>query len=144
LVIGYRRFAHLLYSQWTRKPEQETAALKALNYYRSCRALAARINPAHMAYVDTELFCKRPALQLRKLCETLEIPYFRGKEMYWEFQHTHLYGSKTQRQHIRFPESASYETRLIPDDFIVEATTKLKRKGLLKVERDLRKQRART
>ena len=56
-----------------------------------------------------ESLISKPAETLSEVCDALRVPYFSGKEKYWEFEHHHKYGSAMTRRHIRNPSSATID-----------------------------------
>ncbi len=55
--------------------------------------------------LNYNLLVSEPATSLKKICDLLEIPYFVGKERFWEKEHHHLYGSRGTRKQIEDSKS---------------------------------------
>lgn len=49
-----------------------------------------------------------PSSKLQSLCNLINIPYFKGKELYWKRKHHNLGGSNVARIHLYQPESKAY------------------------------------
>ena len=58
-----------------------------------------------------------PSSTLEKLCKVLEIPYFFGKENFWEKEHHHLFGSLGTRKQVEISKSVIRKTEDYPQDF---------------------------
>lgn len=58
-----------------------------------------------------------PQSVLKKLCQVLDIPYFDGKERFWEKEHHHLFGSLGTRKQLSSPNPGIRKTEGYPDEF---------------------------
>lgn len=138
VVVTYRPFVDIVDSLLRRDLDLERA-MRRIAYYRSCLRFIRHAKPDIVAGVDAALFCRQPAQQLKTLCEAIGIAYFPGKERYWNFKHTYLYGAALQRQHLRNPKKAGYEVRERSPDFdLAKVQQALQEKGLSELEEKLR------
>lgn len=62
-------------------------------------------------------FVAEPAKVLHEICETLDLPYFEGKERFWEKEHHHLFGSMGIRKQVEQGVSEIRSTESYPIEF---------------------------
>lgn len=99
IVIAMRPNAALIHSA-LRRDQPEAQAVRSVLYYRRL-VDTLRDHPFRKAVtVDCDAFCRDPSAQLRSLCAAIDVPYFPGKELYWNYKHYHLFGASIQRQQI--------------------------------------------
>lgn len=106
VLLTYRPFKKIILSDRNRGKSDSAIKNNLLRYEEIARLIDS--HNLKSVVVSTESLLESPSPYLRLICERVDIPYFEGKEEYWNFEHCHLYGARTQRQHIRFPESAGY------------------------------------
>lgn len=58
-----------------------------------------------------------PACSIKKLCQILNIPYFAGKERFWEKEHHHLFGSRGTRAQVENSKSKIRNKDEYPQEF---------------------------
>lgn len=98
VVISYRPFERIVASSLKRGRPHGRAAGEVIRYYRNMIAAIDDLRPVHAITADVQQFCTDPARELRRLCSALSLPYFVGKERYWEFPSHHLFGASVQRK----------------------------------------------
>ena len=77
---------------------------------------------------------REPALKLKKLCNSVDIPYFQGKELYWNKKHHTLFGSSTAKLHLYDKDTSAFRE-------IVQDNTTHKSMVDINIERQTRKHR---
>jgi hypothetical protein len=133
VLVTIRPFAELIYSL-TKRDVELGQAIKRIKYYRAFLRFIDRANPSAIYGVDTKNFCEDPAVHLEALCRIMDIPYFPGKEMYWNFRHQHLFGASVQRRQIH-AKAGSYEVRQLPEGFVTkQLQRRMRTSGLLDLE----------
>jgi hypothetical protein len=76
-----------------------------LSYYQAFRR---EFGDGSCVVVDTDRLVRDPAAVSRRLCEALDVPYFAGKENYWNFRHDYRFGSQTQCQQVWHGERCGF------------------------------------
>lgn len=61
--------------------------------------------------VNIEKIVESPTRITQKLCDAVGLEYFSGKENYWEFEHQHLYGNRTQGRMLKTGELQAFDTK---------------------------------
>jgi hypothetical protein len=51
-----------------------------------------------------------PAATLRTICQAIGLPYFQGKEDYWNYKHHSLFGSPSAKIHLYAKDSDAYKS----------------------------------
>ena len=137
VLVTIRPFVELVYSL-TKRDVEITQAIKRIRYYQACLRFIDRGKPSSVYAIDTKTFCEAPAIQLEALCQRVGIPYFAGKEMYWNFDHQHLFGASVQRRQIH-AKAGAYEVRQIPDGYVTrQLQRRMRVSGLLDLEERVR------
>jgi hypothetical protein len=135
-VVAFRRFAGIIGSALSRNRNAEDA-LDNVRYYR--RLIDSGILGDNWIAVDTEDLVRNPAGLTKALCIASGIPYFVGKESYWNFPMAHLGGGRTQRKHRINPASGGYHLNQIREAELPAAVAdQLEGSGLLSLERWLK------
>ena len=99
-IVIFKEPASYFFSYWKRNISLHRACKYFISYY-------SRIFQLQLPYVaiSYDLLVSQPSETLRKLCEIVDIPYFPGKENFWEGQHHQLFGSRGTRIQIQNKES---------------------------------------
>ena len=106
ILLSYRPFAAIRTSDERRgKPPKFTVS--HLLEYRYLMDMAAHLGISLRA-INMERLIESPSLETMNLCRAVGVPYFPGKEEYWNFVHCHLYGAATTRRHISEPTTAEF------------------------------------
>jgi hypothetical protein len=135
-LVTFRGFAGILQSAIRRKKGSK-AGFKNLHYYQ--RLFASGLLGDNWISVDTEALVLEPAKMTQLLCRATGIPYFEGKEKYWNYPLLHLSGGATQRRHSKNPAEASYDTDQVKGEELKQRLAdRLEKSGLRKVENLLR------
>lgn len=96
-VLLYKDPISFIYSYWKRGDSIEEAIhVYFIKYYK-------RFFEANLPFISINYnhLVTNPAPTLKVLCDILSIPYFEGKERFWEKNHHHLFGSGGTRKQIR-------------------------------------------
>jgi hypothetical protein len=91
-------------------------ALRSISYYRNLVETLTDCRFRKAVAVDADEFCRDPVGQLAFVCAAIDVPYFPGKESYWNFKNFHLFGSRIQRQQIRGAIPGGYNDPIPEDD----------------------------
>jgi len=67
--------------------------------------------------INYNKFTANPRIALIKLCDLLGIPYFEGKENFWEKQHHHLFGSMGIRKQVEKENSTIIAKESFPQEY---------------------------
>jgi len=104
------------YSRWKRNIQLTSWPREYTEYY--ARLFECNLPLVGVQYAD---LATDPAGTLRNLCSVVGLPYFSGKERFWEKTHHHLFGSLGVRKQLTSPhpeiryESFSQEfSRVLP------------------------------
>jgi hypothetical protein len=106
-VITYRPFVKIWYSD-VKRHIKEARRKKNINTYRSIKKQIID-SGFDYAIINIEQLILSPRKMTLLLCGAAGIPYFDGKENYWDRPSCHLYGSPTQRRHLNKPDQAGYD-----------------------------------
>jgi len=137
IIVTIRPFDGLAHSL-SRRGVRDGQVIRRISYYRDFFDFWDQVSSSATCGVDTKLFCDSPAAQLKALCERVDIPYFPEKELYWNYNHRHLFGAGMQQQHIS-AGAGSYETRPIPKGSLSSSLQrKLKSAALIDLEARVR------
>jgi len=107
IIISFRPFAKILQSDLRGNKSQKYILTNLSRYFD----IKNKFVDKHCPYtiVNIEDLILDPRKMTIKLCQEVNIPYFEGKENYWNYPSCHLYGSKTQRLHLNNPSTAGYD-----------------------------------
>jgi len=61
---------------------------------------------------------QNPIEKIQRLCDSIDMSYFPGKEEFWGKEHHHLFGSRGTRNQVELGHSAVLPTRF-PEEFMV-------------------------
>jgi hypothetical protein len=111
-VVTWKSPLGLSYSAWKRGRNVDAWRGEFVGYYDRLRALGL---PVLKVSVDDLL--QDPGQQLRALCEALRMPYFHGKERFWEKQHHQLFGSPSVRRAVQQRTGTLRRAEDIPETF---------------------------
>jgi hypothetical protein len=106
LLVSYRTFAGIWDSGKRRNLEYKRN-LSNIMYYPRLLSEIQRMG-INFSVINISFLINSPAEITQKICTSVNLPYFNGKENYWNFNHYHLYGSSTQRKQMKDPKNASF------------------------------------
>ena len=104
-VMTWRDLPNLAKSALKRSA-QPKCAIREISYY--IKALREFNN---IYLVNVKHLINEPGETLKEICGVLNIPYFEGKEYYWNFKHHHKFGAGITTKHINDPASASFNKK---------------------------------
>jgi hypothetical protein len=107
VIVSFRPFAKIFESD-IKRGKDEKLIIENISRYKNIKKQIIDLNYQY-TIVNIEKLILNPKLITEKLCSSIGIKYFEGKENYWNFPSCHLYGSKTQRQHLKNPINATYD-----------------------------------
>ncbi len=67
--------------------------------------------------VNYDELTKDPSRKIEEICQAIGIPYFAGKERFWEKEHHFLFGSTGVRKQVDAKQSTIYQGKLYPPEF---------------------------
>lgn len=123
-VLLFKEPISFFYSFWKRGvPIQKAKKNEFFKYYK--RFLQTGLPFIVLGY---NRLVEEPAATQEKLCGLLNIPYFPGKERFWEKQHHHLFGSIGTRKQAEALNSQIRKQEVYPQEFkkiipIIDAET---------------------
>jgi hypothetical protein len=134
VVITFRPFAKI----WQSDLNRENLKLSIIKNIHNYVELKEKIIDSHYPWtiLNVEQLILNPPDMTRALCDAVGVPYFEGKERYWNYPGCHLYGSLTQRRHMKNPKNAGYDASKVATQAHVEHPF-LKEKRIQKVEQFL-------
>ncbi len=136
IVIAMRSNAALIHSA-LRRDQPEAQAVRSVLYYRRL-VDTLRGHPFRKAVtVDCDAFCRAPSAQLRSLCAAIDLPYFPGKELYWNYKHYHFAGASIQRQQMLGAIPGGYREPIGENDPQLEPARKINLERGLELVRDI-------
>lgn len=104
----------LAYSFWKRNHDYMFWRTQFVKYYR--RVFQAQLPLLAVNYNE---LTRSPEKKLEEICTALDMPYFAGKERFWEKAHHHLFGSLGVRRQVEFGNSIIAPAGQFPPDFAV-------------------------
>lgn len=139
IVISFRSIAAIAASGIKRGHNIDTTVTQCQRYQHINTMMKQMGRDQADAVVNTENFTKDPARHTKRLCELVGVPYFPGKENYWNYPGAHLFGSATQSRHFLSPETGGYASRtpVSRDSLSPELREKLDNAGMFALEDDL-------
>jgi hypothetical protein len=112
-ILLYKDPVSFFYSFWKRGISIEHARkYEFIIYYK-------RFFQANLPFISLNYnqLVSDPAKTLEQLCQILSIPYFEGKEKFWEKEHHHLFGSRGTRRQVENSKSKIRKNDEYPDEF---------------------------
>jgi hypothetical protein len=112
-ILLYKDPVSLFYSFWKRGLSVESARRNEfIKYYE-------RFFMSNLPYISLNYnkLIADPSTTLNELCQILGIPYYAGKENFWEKQHHHLFGSMGTRKQVGRPNSEIRKSEEYPAEF---------------------------
>jgi len=112
-ILLYKDPISFFYSFWKRGISIERARkYEFIRYYK-------RFFQANLPFISLNYnqLVSDPAKTLEQLCQILSIPYFEGKEKFWEKEHHHLFGSRGTRKQVENSKSKIRKNDEYPDEF---------------------------
>jgi hypothetical protein len=112
-ILLYKDPVSFFYSFWKRGVSINKARRNEfLKYYK-------RFFESNLPFiaVNYDKLVSDPAAALENLCQKLGIPYFEGKERFWEKAHHHLFGSRGTRKQVEKSKSIIREKEDYPQEF---------------------------
>ena len=106
VIISFRPFAKIFQSDLKRDKSEKNIINNIYQYFNIKNKIVDQ--QFSCTIVNAEDIILDPRNMTKKLCEKVEIPYFEGKENYWNYPSCHLYGGRTQRLHFKNPGTAGY------------------------------------
>lgn len=112
-VLLFKEPISFFYSFWKRGGSLKKAKQKFfIQYYK--RFFQTGLPFISLSY---DRLVSAPSATLKQLCDLLEIPYFPGKERFWEKDHHHLFGSIGTRKQVAASASKVRKHEDYPADF---------------------------
>lgn len=108
IVLCIKSFASIAHSLEKRGKSPRQIA-RSLNYYER---FERRYGAMRRCVVDIDRLVREPAAITEGLCATLDVPYFAGKERYWEFRLDYRFGASLQRRQLWGGEDPGF--RVVP------------------------------
>lgn len=112
-ILIYKDPASFFHSFWKRGISIEKARNhEFISYYK-------RFFESNLPFISLNYnkLVAEPSKTLRKLCHLIEIPYFEGKENFWEKEHHQLFGSRGTRKQVGNPEAAIRKNEEYPMEY---------------------------
>lgn len=112
-ILLFKDFQSFSYSYWKRGLSIKLAKKNYIKYYK-------RFFQMGLPYIslDYNKLAVEPAATLKKACDILDIPYFQGKERFWEKKyHHHLFGSLGTRRQVESSKSKISKQKVYPSTF---------------------------
>jgi hypothetical protein len=107
IIVSFRPLAKIFKSDLNRNKKEENIKRNISSYLNIRNKIIDQ--KYQCTIVNVEQIILNPGDMTKRLCEKVDIPYFEGKENYWNYPSCHLYGSRTQRQHLKNPKLAKYD-----------------------------------
>jgi hypothetical protein len=117
-LLLWKNPVDLAYSYWKRGWGLEGWHRGFVSYYS--RFLDTEL-PFRSVYFDD--LVSEPEHKLEDICAAVGMPYFKGKERFWEKQHHHLFGSYGTYRQVRDKSSAIRESEVFPPEFEAQVDT---------------------
>lgn len=111
VVLTFRPFAKI-WSSDSKRDKEEKQIIRNINRYFNFKKMVIE-QGFEYSIINIENLIMNPSGVTRALCNAVGIPYFKGKENYWNYPGCHLYGSQTQRRHFNKPETAGFNAKKI-------------------------------
>jgi hypothetical protein len=111
-VIIWKHPESLAYSHWKRGHEVATWHSAFLKYHSRFFQLGLPF-----VAVNYEDLVNTPSRILSRICEMIGMPYFEGKERFWQGYHHYLFGSGGIRKQVKSGSSKIRARREFPEDF---------------------------
>jgi hypothetical protein len=102
----------LAYSFWKREQDIMFWRSQFVTYYR--RVLAVDLPLLAVNFSD---LTQSPQTKVAEVCAAVGMPYFPGKERFWEKEHHHLFGSLGIRRQVEAGDSFIQATKSFPPEF---------------------------
>ncbi len=134
VVITFRPFAKIWESDFKRS-NMKLSIIKNIGNYIFIRKIIDN-SDCSCTIINIDHLILNPSVMTKDLCKSINMPYFEGKEQYWNYPGCHLYGSRTQRTHMKNPEIAGYDVSKVQRQAYVNHPF-LREKKVLKVEQYL-------
>jgi len=111
-IVIWKDPIELAYSYWKR-------GRKASSWRKSFVSAYGRIIQVKLPFLSVRYskMASDPARSLEKLCNVIGMPYFQGKERFWEKRQHHLFGSDGIRLQIAAGKSSIVLKNTYPDEF---------------------------
>ena len=103
IIVTYRPFDKIWKSDIKRKHQPSKVATNLSGYIKITEKLSI-LKKYPYTIINVEQLIMNPRKMTQVLCHAVGIPYFAGKEKYWNYPSIHLYGSTTQRKHLNNPK----------------------------------------
>jgi hypothetical protein len=111
-IVIWKHPESLAYSHWKRGHIVTSWRSAFLKYHRRLFQLELPL-----IAVNYEDLVNTPSRTLSQICEMVGMPYFEGKERFWEGQHHYLFGSGGIRRQVESGSSKIRARRGFPEDF---------------------------
>ncbi len=102
----------LAYSYWKRVQDLTYWRSEFVNYYSKVFEIGL-----HFVAVNYNDLVNKPQYTVGKICATVGMPYFEGKERFWEKEHHHLFGSGEIRRQVEAGNSTINAITTFPQEF---------------------------
>lgn len=112
-ILLYKDPVSFMYSFWKRGMSIDKARdFEFIRYYK-------RFFTTNLSYIPLNYnrLIAEPEAILKQLCNMLDIPYFEGKEKFWEKKHHHLFGSMGTRKQIGKANAVIKQNEEYPEEF---------------------------
>jgi hypothetical protein len=111
-ILLFKQPINFFYSFWKRGVSFDNAKKSYIKYYK--RFFQSGIK---FIALDYNKLVADPANVLENLCILMEIPYFEGKERFWEKEHHHIFGSRGTRKQVEKADSKIRKQEDYPKNF---------------------------
>jgi hypothetical protein len=111
VVVTFRPFAKIWNSDLKRNKNEKKIIQNINRYFRYKKMVMDQ--GLEYSIINMENLILDPPGITSALCSATGVPYFKGKENYWQFPGCHLYGSHTQRRHFSKPQTAGFDARKV-------------------------------
>ena len=116
----YKQPMNIWHSFWKRHNSIDRFLQSWINYHQWIFSL----NFNNFYTISYESLIENPSESLKTICETIDIPYFEGKERFWEGEHHHLFGSLGTRNQLKSKNPTLYKIEY-QENFEIEKWKKI-------------------
>lgn len=120
-ILMFKEPIDLMYSYWKRGVSMNSVKRAFLGYYGKF----VKLNIPFVSVSLNELV-NVPSEKLKSICNVIGMPYFPGKERFWEGRHCHLFGSLGVKRQLKEGNVQISSSQDYPPDFLSLAQPLLK------------------
>jgi hypothetical protein len=111
-LLLWKNPVELAYSHWKRGRNLNGWCHEFISYYSKFFATGLPFRSVHYNGLVGS-----PQRKLREICEIVGMPYFDGKERFWEKRHHHLFGSHGVAKQVADRDSTIRASEVFPPEF---------------------------